>query len=90
MYNVDSLSAWSLPEPPSGTARRARARAQVVGTTAVSPVQRARAANIAVSRTAKAVVPASSTKIIVFNFPIDVNESEIKVCSEFHVLVAFL
>lgn len=60
-----------------GAARRPSARAQVLGSTAVSPVQRARAANIAASRTAKAVVPAS-TKIIVSNLPVDVNETQIK------------
>ena len=71
-----------------GSARRS-ARAQVLGTTAVSPVQRTRAANIAASRTAKAAVPTTSTKIIVSNLPVDVNESQIKVCSHLHVLAAF-
>ena len=79
----------SKPRTRRGAGRRTSARAQVLGSTAVSPVQRARAANIAASRTAKAAVPTTSTKIIVSNLPVDVNESQIKVCSHLHVLATF-
>ena len=48
----------------------------------VTPVQRARAAAIPATDTAKAVAQGSE-KIIVSNLPGDVNEAQVKVCDFF-------